>query len=84
MSIDATGLRVSEVVALEIADVDSARMLIRVRHGKGGKERFVPPSVTLLERLRVYWRAYRPERWRLFMKARGQRGRYVSSTMPLG
>ena len=78
MTIYATGLRVSEVVALEIADVDSSRMLIRVRHGKGRKERFVPLSATLLEQLRVYWRAYRPERW-LFSSTDAQRPLSVSA-----
>ena len=78
MTIYATGLRVSEVVALELSDVDSSRMLIRVRHGKGRKDRFVPLSVMLLEQLRGYWRAYRPERW-LFSSTDAQRPLSVSA-----
>ena len=37
----AAGLRVSEVTGLRIADIDSSRMMIRIEHGKGGKERYV-------------------------------------------
>ncbi len=58
-----TGLRLSEALGLEVSDVDGRRGLIRVRHGKGGKDRYVDLAPTLVEALRVYWRAYRPERW---------------------
>jgi integrase/recombinase XerD len=57
----ATGLRVSELCALKIADIDSARMVVHVRRGKGFKDRCVPMSQTLLDNLREYWRAYRPK-----------------------
>jgi site-specific recombinase XerD len=59
----AAGLRVSEVCHLEPADILSARMQIRVKQGKGGKDRFVVLSPKLLEVLRAYWKAYRPEHW---------------------
>jgi len=59
----AAGLRVSEVCHLEPADVLSARMQIRVKQGKGAKDRFVVLSPKLLEVLRVYWRACRPQHW---------------------
>jgi hypothetical protein len=52
----AAGLRVSEVVALKIPDIDSGRMLIRVEQGKGGKDRYVMLSPQLLDILRTYWR----------------------------
>ena len=59
----AAGLRVSEVVLLKIADIDSQRMVIRVEQGKGGKDRYVMLSPQLLRILRTYWRLARPKRW---------------------
>jgi integrase/recombinase XerD len=59
----ATGLRVSEVVALKVADIDSGRMLIRVEQGKGGKDRYVMLSAQLLAILRTYWRLAKPRHW---------------------
>jgi integrase/recombinase XerD len=65
----AAGLRVSEVVALEMSDIDSAQMLIRVRQGKRRKDRSVMLSPRLLEVLRAYWKHYRPTKL-LFPAAR--------------
>ena len=62
----ASGVRVSELVALRVEDIDSARMLIHVRQGKGNKERIVPLSQVLLAALRDYWRAVRPKGGWLF------------------
>jgi len=50
------GLRVSEVVALKVADIDSARMLLRIEQGKGRKDRYATLPPILLERLRTWWR----------------------------
>ena len=52
-----------EVVALKIGDLDSGRMLIRVEHGKGGKDRYVMLSPQLLTILRIYWRLAKPAHW---------------------
>jgi site-specific recombinase XerD len=68
------GLRISEAVALKAGDIDSARMLIRVRGGKGGKDRYTVLSQRLLTLLREYWRIQRPKDW-LFPDKKG--GRHV-------
>ena len=59
----AAGLRASEAASLKIADIDSARMVIQVRHGKGAKDRVVMLSPQLLTILRAYWRLARPDEW---------------------
>ena len=62
MTAYAAGLRVSEVTRLRVADIDSQRMVIRVRQGKGHKDRYVMLSPRLLEVLREYWKAVTPQR----------------------
>jgi site-specific recombinase XerD len=57
------GLRVSEVVALKVGDIDSKRMIIRVEQGKGRKDRYVMLSPHLLELLRAWYKAARPQGW---------------------
>ena len=59
----AAGLRISEAVCLKPSSIDSQRMVIRVELGKGQKDRYVMLSPKLLETLRAYWRAVRPEEW---------------------
>ncbi|UCV10133.1 tyrosine-type recombinase/integrase [Dechloromonas denitrificans] len=56
-----TGLRVNEVVALKVGDIDSQRMTLRVEQGKGQKDRYAMLSPVLLERLRVWWRVARAQ-----------------------
>jgi integrase/recombinase XerD len=63
MTAYAAGLRVSEVAALRVEDIDSHRMVIRVQQGKGRKDRYVMLSPKLLELLRTYWKAARPRTW---------------------
>ena len=53
----------AEVVSLKVADIDSKRMIIRVEQGKGGKDRNVMLSPSLLELLRAWWKAARPQGW---------------------
>jgi site-specific recombinase XerD len=57
------GLRASEVISLKIADIDSDRMVIRVEQGKGRKDRYVMLSEHLLDLLRAWWKAGRPQGW---------------------
>jgi site-specific recombinase XerD len=57
------GLRASEVVHLQIGDIDSARMLIRIEQGKGRKDRYVMLSPDLLDLLRSWWREAKPRGW---------------------
>ena len=57
------GLRVSEVVALKVSDIDSERMTLRVERGKGQRDRYVMLSPQLLELLREWWRSARPQAW---------------------
>ncbi len=64
------GLRVSELCALLPTDIDSQRMLIRVRAGKGGKDRYVMLSPRLLATLREYWRLRPPRGPYLFPSPR--------------
>jgi integrase/recombinase XerD len=59
----AAGLRLSEVVALQCADIDSTRSVIRIARGKGGKERQAMLSPRLLAILRAYWLVARPALW---------------------
>jgi len=53
------GLRLQEGTNLQVADIDSARLMIHVRHGKGAKDRYVPLPERTLELLRQYWATHR-------------------------
>lgn len=63
MLIYSSGLRVSEAAHLKVSDIDSKRMMIRIRNGKGGKDRYSILSNVALDVLRQYWRRYRPKEW---------------------
>jgi integrase len=64
MTAYAAGLRVSEVLHLRVSDIDSPRMVMRIRQGKDHKDRSVMLSPTLLTLLREAWKAVRPTDWR--------------------
>ncbi|GAB5416054.1 MAG: site-specific integrase [Crocinitomicaceae bacterium] len=73
-----SGLRSGELINLRISDVDSNRMILSIRGGKGNKDRDVPLSKTALEILRLYYRTYRPINY-LFNGANG--GQYSPSSL---
>jgi integrase/recombinase XerD len=58
-----TGIRLSELVNLQVKDIDSTRMLIHIRRGKGAKQRQVQLSHSLLVILRTYWKSSRSTTW---------------------
>jgi site-specific recombinase XerD len=68
MTAYSAGLRVSEVLALKVSDIDSANMQIHVRSGKGDKDRYTLLSEKTLLFLRQYFKEYRPNDW-LFYSA---------------
>ena len=59
----AAGLRVSELCHLQVTDIDSARMVLCIRQGKGQQDRCVMLSPRLLALLRQYWQRYKPRTW---------------------
>ena len=61
MTLYSTGMRRAELCHLKVEDIDSERMLVDIRHGKGGRDRAVPRSPKLLETLREYWRWRKPK-----------------------
>jgi len=69
------GLRVSELVNLKVTDIDSTRMQIRIRLGKGSKDRYVMLSERILVMLREYWKVYRPKE---YLFEGGTRGKAIS------
>jgi len=73
------GLRLQEGTHLQVRDMDSARMLVHVRHGKGAKDRYVPLPSALLPRLRQFWGTHRHPVW-LFPSPQGARGQPMSES----
>jgi site-specific recombinase XerD len=73
MLLYSTGIRRSELVRLRVEDIDSKRMVVHIRQGKGGKDRDVPLCPRLLETLREYWRWKKPKTW-LFARGTPTRG----------
>jgi integrase/recombinase XerD len=82
MVLYSTGMRRSELVRLRIEDIDSKRMVVHIRQGKGGKDRDVPLCPRLLETLREYWRWRKPKVW-LFPQigSRGKTGHITAHTV---
>jgi site-specific recombinase XerD len=79
------GLRLSEALNLEVSDIDKSRMTLRVRDGKGAKERYVPLPQSTYELLREYWTTHRNPR--LIFPALGRscsQGRTATRPMAIG
>jgi len=72
MTVYGAGLRVSELVGLRVEDIDSSRMLLCVRQGKGQKDRHAKLSEHLLSVLREYYRLERPENWLFCGQTKGK------------
>jgi integrase/recombinase XerD len=72
------GLRLREALKLKVSDIDSQRMMIRVRQGKGNKDRYTLLGQRALDILRQYWKRYRPKD--LLFPSRIREGRPIDST----
>lgn len=71
------GLRLSEVSSLKVSDIDSKKMQILIRSGKGGKDRFAILSQANLDILRSYYRECRPKEWLFY--SRNKTGTHITS-----
>jgi len=74
-----SGLRVSEIINLKATDIESDKMRILVRHGKGDRDRYAMLPQTTLDTLREYWKRFRPKEWLFEAPQKG--GRYAKRTL---
>lgn len=79
MTCYAAGLRISEACQLRVEDIDSTRMVLRVRYAKGSKQRYSVLSKRLLQLLREYWKQQRPVEW--LFPGQGKSGHVVPDTV---
>jgi len=80
MTLYSTGMRRAEITRLKVGDIDSERMVIHIRQGKGSKDRDVPLSPKLLETLREYWRWKKPREYLFPGEAKqGSNGEHLTS-----
>lgn len=77
MTMYSAGLRLSDVTRLKVTDIDSEKMQIFIRCGKGGKDRFALLSKTNLDVLRAYWKEYRPKEWLFY--SRNNTGTHITT-----
>lgn len=68
MTLYGAGLRISEVAALKVSDIDSNKMQLFIRNAKGSKDRYALLSQANLDILRTYWKAYRPKEWLFYSR----------------
>lgn len=79
----ATGLRIREAALVETRDIDAVNQVLRVRHGKGGRERLVPLGRRMYGALRVYWAHERPTQPWLFTSGAGKPLCHATARMAL-
>ena len=77
-TIYACGLRLSEATYIKVGDIDSHHMVLHVKHGKGGKDRFVPLPKATLEMLRQFWLTHKNKVW--LFPAPGRSGTHMSES----
>lgn len=77
MTVYGAGLRVSEVANLKVSDIQSEKMQLLIRNGKGGKDRYALMSEANLTVLRDYWKVYRPKEWLFY--SRVNTGTHITS-----
>lgn len=68
MTLYGAGLRISEVAALKVSDIDSNKMQLFIRNAKGSKDRYALLSQANLDILRTYWKAFRPKEWLFYSR----------------
>jgi len=79
MTLYSTGMRRAELARLKVSDIDSQRMVVHIKQGKGGKDRDVPLSPKLLETLKEYWRWKKPRNYLFPGEAKkGSKGEHLS------
>ncbi len=80
MTLYSTGMRRAEITRLKVSDIDSQRMVIHIKQGKGSRDRDVPLSPKLLETLREYWRWKKPRGYLFPGEAKqGSKGEHLTS-----
>ena len=79
MTLYSTGMRRAELTRLKVGNIDSQRMVIHIRRGKGDKDRDVSLSLTLLETLREYWRWTKPQTCLFPSRSSRRKGLHISA-----
>ena len=79
----ATGLRSGELCSLELNDIDGARQQLRIRRGKGAKDRYVHVPKELIQYLRAYYKKCRPEKYLFNGRRKGERLSVSSLRWPI-
>lgn len=77
MTIYSAGLRLNDVACLKVSDIDSKKMQLLIRNGKGSKDRYAILSQANLMILRDYWKSYHPKEWLFY--SRNHTGKHLTS-----